>query len=235
MSYTLYGSPDSANAVVRTALEELAQPYQDVLVDRGAAAQHSAAYRALNPQGLLPVLVVPGQDEPLFETAAILLFLADRHAALLPQAPSARGRGLKWLFFLSNTLHADLRVLFYSARYVSDEAAIPSLRVAMHRRVEAHFGLLDAEIARHGGPWLLGEALSVCDLYLAWCARWAQLYPVGDTLPGAALAARPRLWSLLEALQQRPAVQRACQREEVGLQAFTAPVVPQPSRGSVTG
>ena len=135
MSCTLYWSPDSANVVVRTVLEELGVAYQDVLVDRAGGVHSSAAYRAMNPQGLLPVLVVPGQDEPLFETAAILLWLADRHSALLPVAEASRGRALKWLFYLSNTLHADLRVLFYSARYVNGADAIPALRAAMHARV----------------------------------------------------------------------------------------------------
>ncbi len=236
MTYTLYYSPDSANVVVRTALEMLDQPYTDVLVDRSGVTQKSAAYRAMNPQGLLPVLLAADQDEPLFETAAILLYLAERHGVLLPPDARQRGRALKWLFYLSNTLHADLRVLFNSPRYVADSAAIPALRQAMHPRVMGHFALLDAEIARGGGPWLLGGAhCSVCDIYLAWCARWAQLYPVGEALPRAALAALPHVHAVLRRLQDDPAVQRACLREEIAGHAFTDPVVPQPTRGSVTG
>ena len=235
MSYTLYWSPDSANVIVRTALEELGLPYDDVLVDRAGAVQKSAAYRAMNPQGLLPVLVVPEQDEPLFETAAILLWLAERQGALVPAAAAARGRALKWLFYLSNTLHADLRVLFYSARYVDRPEAIPALRAAMHTRVAGHFALLDAEIARHGGPWLLGPELSICDIYLAWCARWAQIYPQGDVLARDVLRRLPQLWALLLALEQRASVQRACAREEIAGQPFTEAQVPQPTRGSVTG
>ena len=235
MSCTLYWSPDSANVVVRTVLEELGVAYQDVLVDRAGGVHNSAAYRAMNPQGLLPVLVVPDQDEPLFETAAILLWLADRHSALLPVAEASRGRALKWLFYLSNTLHADLRVLLYSARYVNGADAIPALRAAMHARVAGHFSLLDAEVARCGGPWLLGPELSICDIYLAWCARWAQIYPQGDTLAREALHGLPQLWSLLSALELRASVQRACVREEIARWPFTDPVVPQPTRGAVTG
>ncbi len=235
MTYTLYYSPDSANIIVRTVLEELAQPYGDVLVDRAGAVPSSAAFRAMNPQGLLPVLVTAEQDEPLFETAAILLYLAERHGALMPHDPRARGRALKWLFFLSNTLHADLRVRFYSPRYVADPAAIPTLRLAMRQRVLDHFALLDAEIARHGGPWLLGPECSICDIYLAWCARWAQLYPVGEGVPGSSLAQLHHLTVLLRAMQERPAVVRACMREEITGTAFTDPVLPTPSQGSVIG
>ena len=235
MSRTLYWSPDSANIVVRTVLEELGLAYQDVLVDRSGGVHRSAAYRAMNPQGLLPVLVVPEQDEPLFETAAILLWLADHHGALLPAAAASRGRALKWLFYLSNTLHADLRVLFYSPRYVDGADAIPALRTAMHARVAGHFSLLDAEIARCGGPWLLGPELSICDIYLAWCARWAQIYPQGDTLARETLSGLPHVWSLLSALEVRDSVQRACLREDIAPRPFTDPVVPQPARGTVTG
>lgn len=235
MSLVLHYSPDSANVIVRTVLEELRLPYKDVLVDRAGKVQQSPQFRALNPQGLLPVLEVPGQDEPLFETAAILLYLADQHGGLLPSAPSARGRALKWLFFLSNTLHADLRALFYSPRYVADAQAIPSLRQALRERVLAHLALLDAEIGRRGAHWLLGEDCSICDIYLAWCARWAQLYPLHEALPGARLQALSHLWQMLLKLQRRDCVLRACAQEEIDLPPFTAPRVPQPSRGSVAG
>lgn len=235
MSLVLHYSPDSANVIVRTALEELRLPYTDVLVDRAGKVQQSPEFRAMNPQGLLPVLVVPGQDEPLFETAAILLYLADHHDGLLPAGAGARGRALKWLFYLSNTLHADLRVMFYSPRYVADAQAVPTLRQALRERVLGHLSLLDAEIGRRGGQWLLGDACSICDIYLAWCARWAQLYPLQEALPGERLQALAHLWRMLATLEQRTSVLRACAREEIDPLPFTAPRVPQPSRGSVTG
>ena len=224
--YTLFFVPDSANLVIRFALEEIGAPYEAVLVEGSGAARRSAAFLALNPQGLVPVLVDPQQDEPLFETAAILLHLADRHGALLPPDTRARGRCLKWLFFLSNTLHADLRGLFYSDRYVADPAAVPTLRQGLRARVTRHFALLDAEIARHGGPWLLGDTLTVCDLYLAVCARWAQLYPRGDGLAYEVFADLPHVSHLLETLEQRPSAQRACEEEGIAGPAFTAPQYP---------
>ena len=127
MSYTLFYAPDSANIVVRMVLEELAVSYEALEVNSTHGSQRSEAFLRFNPQGQLPVLVDPAQNEPLFETAAILLHLADTHQALqLP--PAGRGRLLKWLFFLSNTLHADLRALFYSERYVATDSAIAPLR-----------------------------------------------------------------------------------------------------------
>lgn len=238
MAYTLYYSPDSANLVVRLALEEIGAPYTDVRVDRSAQAQRSPDFLALNPQGLLPVLIDPAQNAPLFETAAILLYLADGHQTLQPVDAAARGSFLKWLFYLSNTLHADLRGLFYSARYVASPDAIPDLRAGLRARVAAHFRLLEQEMARHGGPWLLGSELSVCDLYLACLARWAVLYPAGEALAPADVAALPHLGRMLSLLEQRPAVQRALQKEGLaapGGPAFSAPQAPRLDSKAVVG
>ena len=226
MSYTLFYSPDSANIVVRMALEELALPYQALDVNRTQEGQRNPEFLRFNPQGLLPVLVDPVQDEPLFETAAILLHLADTHQALQPP-PAGRGRLLKWLFFLSNTLHADLRGLFYSERYVATEDAIAPLRTALHRRVTEHCALLEAEMVRHQGPYVLGAYIGVCDFYLAACIRWAQLYPHGDALPSAQLAQYPRLMAMLRSLEQRPAVQKAYALEGMDGPVFTAPNYPR--------
>jgi glutathione S-transferase len=238
MSYTLYYSPDSANLVVRMALEELGAPYTDVLVDRSVQAQRSPAYLALNPQGLLPVLIDPLQNAPLFETGAILLHLAERHQALQPADSAARGRFLKWLFYLSNTLHADLRGLFYTERYVLFAGAIPVLREGLSARVAAHFRLLEQEMTAHGGPWLLGSELTVCDLYLVCLARWAVLYPAGATLAPQAVAGLPHLGRMLRLLEQRPAVQAALQKEGLaapGVYAFSAPQAPRLAANAVTG
>lgn len=226
MAYTLFYSPDSANLVVRMALEEIGAPYEALEVDRRQGAQRSPAFLKFNPQGLLPVLVDPAQDEPLFETAAILLHLADQHATLKPLQAGARGRLLKWLFFLSNTLHAELRILFYTERYGADAAALAALRGRLHPRVLAHLALLESELARHGGPWLLGSDMSVCDLYLAACMRWSQLYPRGDTLAVHNFQALPGLRTLLQLLEVRPAVRRAFALEGIAAPYFLAPSYP---------
>ena len=226
MPYTLFYAPDSANLVVRMALEELGASFASLLVEGSGAASRSAAFLALNPQGLVPVLIDPQQDEPLFETAAILLHLSEQHKALQPADARSRGRYLKWLFFLSNSLHADLRGLFYSDRYVAEPDAIPALRQTLRARVAKHFSLLDAEMARHGGPWLLGGMLTTCDIYLAVCARWAQLYPRGDAMAASVFSGLSHVHYLLETLEQRPSVLRACEQEGIAGLAFTAPQYP---------
>ena len=224
----LYWSPDSANLAVRMALHELDRPYEAVLIDRPAGAHRRQDFLDLNPQGLLPVLVVAEQDAPLFETAAILLYLAEREGKLAPAEPRARGRLLKWLFFLSNTLHADLRILFYADRYTVDPAGAVALRAGVRRRIDAHLVLLDRAIAESGGPWLLGGTLSVLDLYLGACVRWAQLYPPGECLPAGAIRPLAALAGLLESLAARPAIRAACAAEGIEGALFLEPAMPAP-------
>ena len=227
MRYTLFYSPDSANVVVRMALEEIGAPYEALEVDRRQQAQSGPAFLKFNPQGLLPVLVDPAQDEPVFETAAILLHLADQHGTLKPLQASARGRFLKWLFYLSNTVHADLRMLFYTERYASGPVAMTALQARLHARVLGHLALLEAELGRHGGPWLLGDHCSVCDLYLGACMRWSQLYPRGNALGADAVSALPQLNALLARLEQRAPVRRAFAAEGIGHPLFVGPGYPQ--------
>lgn len=230
--YWLYYSPDSANLVVRLVLEELGARYRAVLVDRSVGEQCSEAYLRLNPQGLIPVLV--DGEIVLFETAAIILHLADRHGDLAPAMGSpARPELYKWLFFLSNTLHADLRVVFYTHRYVESASCQGSVRAAVQRRVLRHFELLEAVIAGHDGPWLLASGLSVCDCYIAACARWAALYPPGQGVSRESLAQHKRLQRLLTSLEARPAVTAACAAEGIPMPFFSTPRPANPGEGSV--
>ena len=239
MSYLLYYSPDSANLVIRMILEELGADYDDSEVPR-RRTERDATFLRLNPRGLLPVLIDRANDTVLFETGAIALYLADRHGAL---APSPQGTGpkdaqarascLKWLFMLSNTLHADLRLCFYSERYVTQASEIAPLRMATAKRICGHLALLDEMLGEHGGDHLLPWGLSVCDFYLGCCLRWSQLYPAGDTPIGADEVRRfPHLTRLLTGLQRRPSVVRALEREGISGDAFIAPTVRLPARAA---
>jgi glutathione S-transferase len=208
------------------ALHELDLPYEAVLVDRATGGLRHLDYLSLNPQGLLPVLAATEQDAPIFETGAILLHLADREGRLAPADPRARGRLLKWLFFLSNTLHADLRVLFYAERYTIDPASAPALRGGIRARIDGHLRLLDWTIAEAGGHWLLGSELTILDFYLATCVRWAQIYPPGEALTTDAIAPLTALATMLETLANRPAIREACGREGIHGPLFLAPAMP---------
>lgn len=238
MAYTLYGAPDNASLIIRIALEEMGLAYASYWVNRAENEQSTPAFLGLNPQGLLPVLLSDDLHEPLFETGAILLWLVQKHGALWPKQAGDMGTALKWLFFLSNTLHADLRALFYTERYVLDASLVPALRQGLRQRVMGHFALLEQEIAHRQGTWLLGSDFTVCDVYLAMCARWARLYPKADPIPHPMFANLPHVMALLRQFELRAAVQKSLALEGLIQQdacCFSLPQVPAARLQAIIG
>jgi len=220
----LHYAPDNASLIIRIALEELELPYETRLVDRRASAQKSPAYRALNPRGQIPVLETP--EGPIFETAAILLWLTETSGALAPPpGDPARGAFLSWMVALSNGMQSDLRRMFYTARYVGeDPAAVAAHRALTVDRLGAALDRLES-LAGAGHGWFCGETPSVLDIYAAVMMRWMALYPEGHT--GWFRRARwPALDALAARLEIRPAVARACDREGLGPTPLTAPRLP---------
>ena len=229
--YVLHYAPDNASLVVRLALEEMGLPYRTALVDRRARAQEGAAYQRLNPAGLIPALETP--EGAIFETGAILLWLAERHGALAPPpGDPARGDFLKWLFFTSNTLHADIRMLFYPDRYAGTEAAIPAFSEKTRARIARHLGLLDDMAAARPG-WCRPEAPSILGYYLSALLRWLALYPE-DAAGWLDLSAFPALAAVAAAMEARPAAARAALAEGLGDTIFTRPAYATPPEGSAT-
>jgi glutathione S-transferase len=226
--YVLHYAPDNASLIVRLALEEIGAPYRTALVDRTTQAQDGAAYRRLNPQGLVPVLETP--KGAIFETGAILLWLTDRHGTIGPSVGDpARGDFLKWLFYLSNTVHADLRALFYPHRYAPPEG-IPAHHAMTVGRLTGHFGLLNQTAA--GMPELFGAGTAL-GYYIATLMRWSALYPEGqedwfDLRRYSALA------RLAAAEERRPASRAAIAAEGLGDHPFTQPTYASPPKGSAT-
>ncbi|WP_122073947.1 glutathione S-transferase family protein [Pseudophaeobacter sp. EL27] len=232
-SYRLHYAPDNASLVIRLALEELGLPYETALVDRSAGAQNSAAYRAINPNGLIPVLET--SDGAIFETAAILLWLADRHETLAPAPESpVRAAFLKWLFFASNTLHADLRICFYPQKYIgSDAADQAALSKVIKQRLQLHLGHLN-DLAATKPTWFGASQPSVIDFYLACMMRWMALYPAKSDRSWFDLGQYPQLAALLQRLESRPATLAAQAAEGLGPTPFTLPSFANPPEGSAT-
>jgi len=228
--YRLHYAPDNASLVIRLALEELGASYETVLVDRRARAQKSPAYLALNPAGLIPVLETP--DGALFETGAILLWLADRHGALAPDPEDpARGALLKWLFLLSNTLHPAMRMIFYPDQYAGTDPDVQA-RLRTHMQSEAARHLDTLETAARTDPDLFSAAHpTVIGLYLGPALRWLALYPAGDT-GWFDLGRWPALQSLARTLETRDSAQAAARAEGLGPAPFSAPIPPDPPEGA---
>ena len=208
----LHYYPSTAAMAPHIVLQELGVPFELVLVDRPADAHKSPDYLKLNPNGLIPVLT--DGDLVLYETAAICLYLCDMHpqAKLAPAVGTVeRAHFYKWLIWLTNTLQATLITYFYPERSVNPGNAVGAAEVKAQaeRKVGAMLDQLDAELARHGGPWLLGQTYSALDPYAMMLCRWTRGFA---SAPARAL---PHLGPYLQAMLARPAVQRVFATEKL--------------------
>ena len=224
----LHYAPDNASLIIRLALEELALPYETVLVDRQRAAQKSPQYRSINPAARIPALET--KDGALFETAAILLYLADREGRLAPAKDALeRGVFLSWLFYLSNTVHSNLRLNFYPHSYIGSEGDSAPLLACARQDLNESLRLLE-QLASEGKEWFAGEKPSVLDLYLAGMMRWMALYPQGDT-DWFSLKHWPNLTRMLKGLETRASVAALIKAEGMQPAPFSDPHHPNPPEG----
>jgi glutathione S-transferase len=209
----LHFYPSTAAMVPHIVLEELGVPYERVSIDRENGALDSPAYRALNPNGLIPVLV--DGDLVLYETAAICLHLADIHpqAQLMPALGTAeRAHAYKWLMWLTNTLQATLIVYFYPHRWVDEGSDTQEeVKAVAKRRIGGLLDQLDAELGRHGGPWFTGDAYSLLDAYVFTLCRWTRHFSADSPVRPA--RERLHLGPYLQRMLARPALQRVMTNE----------------------
>ncbi|MFI8716936.1 glutathione S-transferase family protein [Stenotrophomonas sp. NPDC077464] len=183
MGVTLYGASSTASLVVHWLLIELDIEHALVLLDFATREQKSADYLALNPAGRVPTLVIDGQV--LTEAAAIALHLADLHpqAGLLP-APGtqARAQAYRWMFWCANTLQPAYRAWFY-ADEVAGAANVAAVRDSARQQLEAAWARFAGHL-QQGGPYALGDHVSVVDFMLVMLMRWSRNMPVpSDTWP----------------------------------------------------
>lgn len=217
--YVLHCSPDSASTVVRLVLTELGVPHDCRLIDRAAGGLDTPAYRALQPMGLIPALETP--DGPMFETGAILLYLADRHPGLAPAANDpARADWLSWFVFTNNSVHTTLMQMFYPQRVAGDDHAAAVLAGARARML-GHLAHLEAKAATRPG-WLTPDAPSSLGYYLGVLLRWLAQSPP-DAVAHIASRDYPALRAVIAAHQARPATLAVAEAEGLGPKAFTNP------------
>lgn len=218
--YVLHHFPDTASLILRLVLRELDQPFDEHLIDRAAGALDSAAYRALHPMGKIPAMETP--DGPMFETAAMLLYLSDCHPGLAPK-PDASDRAafLKWFFFTSTYVHPTLMQLFYPEREAGPENT-DAVRSHASARMRSYLTMLDTMMAQDTPAWLSDRNPTIFGYYLAVLIRWLASYGPGH--PSYFRSSEfPALHRVLTYLETRPAALAVAEDESLGPTIFTAP------------
>ena len=183
---------------VALMLEETGLSYEIIPIDTRRGEQHTPAFRAVNPNGKVPAIV--DGDVTVFDSNAILLYLAEKTGKFLPATtPAARGRLLSWLMFVGTGVGP------YSGQAVHFQSHAPEkLPYAVNRyRFEAqrHYGILDAELAK--GRYMMGDTYTIVDMDV-W--GWARLVPM--VLGEESWAKLPNLKRLIDEIGVRPAAQR---------------------------
>jgi glutathione S-transferase len=196
MTIKLYGGHKSWTRDVRARwiLKEAGIDYDFVELDLFKGEQRQPEYLAVNPLGKVPYLE-DGQVQ-IFESGAILAYLAERHAPELVPPPGSveRAEYLQWLFYTAATVEAPI-VKVFGARYV-----FPGKEGAEERALQGenelgvHFRLLSERLKRR--TFLLGDRFTAADVMVGTALLWAEL--------GGALGPYPVLREYLARLQARP-------------------------------
>lgn len=194
-----FASPNSVKVLI--ALEETGMPYELKPVNVRKGEQKTEAFLALNPNGKVPVLVDEGFV--LTESAAILVYLAEKTGRLLPQDSIGRARVFEQLFFHASALSPAFGNAGFFKRSSPEPQPIAEARFTTE--AERILGLLDAKLG--GQTFVAGEEFTIADIaHFGW--TWRLQFP-GLTLDG-----RPHLSRWYETLAARPAVQQAIARVE---------------------
>lgn len=174
--YTLYYCPGTASMVIHLALLEIGAAHELKLVDVEKKQQKDPEYLRLNPNGVVPTLVIDGL--PYLESAALLMLLSERHpeAGLVPDTGTVeRDQWRQWIIFISGNLQSAFRAWFYPSELGFEEHN-ESTRAALQKRIAAIWDQLDQHLSKNG-PYLLGETFSAADLQLTMLMRWSRNMP----------------------------------------------------------
>jgi glutathione S-transferase len=186
------------------ALEEAGADYELALMDTKAGDQRTPEYLDVNPKGRVPALVTP--RGVLTETPAILSYIPETHpsAGLLPVDAWERAQAHAFNSYLCSTVHVAHAHKHRGYRWADEPAALAEMTRKVPEVEAACFQLIEDEML--AGPWVMGEAYSVCDGYLFTLAGWL----AGD---GIDIARFPKLAEHSERVRARPAVRKVLAQE----------------------
>ena len=204
----LYSLPTPNGVKVSIMLEETGLPYEPHLVRFDTNDQMTPEFLSVNPNNKIPAIIDPnGPDDkplPLFESGAILLYLADKSGQLIPRDAAGRYEAIQWVMFQMGGIGPMFGQLGFFHKFAGKEYEDKRPRdryVAESRRL---LGVLDQRL--EGREWLLGDTYSIADIAtFPWVRNLIGFYEAGE-LVGIQDFANVR--RVLAAFVARPAVVR---------------------------
>ncbi len=230
--YTLYHQDGTRSGAALLALEEGGLDYRIRTIDISAYEHQENDFVRINPRGLIPTLLTDTR-EVISETAAIMLYVADRHQlaqlAPLPQEPD-RGKLHDWLFYHVGEVQEAGKRNAYANRYSTDISDTPRIQEKAQQALLEKWRIVDQHLAENG-PFHLGERFSLVDLYLAITAAWlkprdsrTRLQSGGSTFILSDLPAVKRCYDLV---RERPKSRPILERHDTGLRELMARALPK--------
>jgi GST-like protein len=202
----LYSLPTPNGVKVSILLEEIDLPYEAHLVSFETNDQMSPAFLALNPNNKIPAILDPhgpgGQPLALFESGAILLYLAEKTGKCLPQDAAGRYECIQWLMFQMGGIGPMFGQLGFFHKFAGkdfDDKRPRDRYVAESRRM---LGVLNQRLT--GRAWMLGDAYSIADIAIfPWVSNLVGFYGAADLV---GFADFPEVARVLAAFAERPTV-----------------------------
>lgn len=204
----LYSRPTPNGVKVSIMLEEIGLPYEPHSIDITKNETRTPEYLSLNPNGKIPAIIDPdgpdGRPFALFESGAILVYLAEKTGKFMPSDAAARYETLQWLFFQMGGIGPMFGQLGYFHKFAGRE--IEDKRPLNRYRDESRrlLGVLETRLENR--DWIMGGDYTIADIsMLGWVRNLVGFYEAGELVDYASLKRVPA-W--LERGLARPAVQR---------------------------
>jgi GST-like protein len=204
----LYSLATPNGVKVSILLEEIGLPYEAHLVSFERNDQFSPAFLSLNPNNKIPAILDPngpgGQPLALFESGAILLYLAEKSGQLLPSDPAQRYETLQWLMFQMGGVGPMFGQLGFFHKFAGKDYEDKRPRDRYVAESKRLLGVLEQRL--RGRSWIMGEQYTIADIaILPWVRNLVGYYGAGELV---GFADFPNVQRVLDAFLARPAVQR---------------------------
>ena len=204
----LYSLPTPNGVKVSILLEELGLPYEAHLVNFGTNDQFSPEFLSLNPNNKIPAILDPhgpgGQPLPLFETGAILVYLAEKTGQFIPADAAARYQTLQWLMWQMGGVGPMFGQLGFFHKFAGKEYEDKRPRDRYVAESKRLLGVLDKHL--EGRDWIMGAEYTIADIAVfPWVRNLVGFYEAGDLVGFADFKNVARV---LAAFVARPAVVR---------------------------
>ena len=204
----LYSLPTPNGVKVSVMLEETGLPYEPHLVSFDTNDQLSAQFRSLNPYGKIPAILDPngpgGVPLPLFESGAILIYLAEKTGQFLPRDPAARYETIQWLMFQMGGVGPMFGQVGFFHKFAGREYPDKRPRDRYVGESKRLLGVLEARLAERA--WISGDDYTIADMAIfPWIRNLIGYYAAGDLV---GITDYPGVTRALDRFLARPAVGR---------------------------